>query len=172
MVADYGALRYALDVRDWSDQRIRVTVPDLGKGRQVELSVVTPDGRSNGLRFEIPLRLVPETESNRILRPPPRDLLAFYIKSRRKVGAKGEESFDVSARAPACGREALLYDHARIVFGKRRFGDAQIDSTPRSGCVKCEPLKVRWYYEPTGHLEFQVQVYRRRVEGICPERQR
>ena len=172
VIADYGTLRYALEVQEWSDRHIRLSVPDLNLRRQVELRVVTPGGRSNGLRLQVPLRLVPAVETTRIKQPPPRDLLAFYKDSRQKVGAKGVEDFDVSAHAPACGGTALLYDHANIVFGKRRFGDAQIVATPRTGCTSCEPLKVRWYHEPTGYLEFQVQVYRRRVEGICAARKR
>jgi len=58
------------------------------------------------------------------------------------------------------------------VFERQRFAQATIVTAPAAGCSTCAPLRVRWYQEPTGHLELQVHVYHRRVEGICPQRQR
>ncbi len=172
VIADYGGFRYALTVHHWSEDRIVAHLPDINLTSQATLQVVTPNGKTNTQRVSIPRRIVPSADLQHPVQPPPPDLLSFNKRSDRKVGAKGDERIDVSTQSPACGQEALLFDHARIVFGKRRFGDAQFVATPKPGCTRCDPLLVRWYHEPTGYLDFQVHVYRRRVEGICPARKR
>lgn len=172
VIADYGSLRYALEVKQWSDRRIEVKLPDLNLATRVWLQVVTADGKSNREQAVISRRIVPATELTQPRQPPPSGLLTLGKHSDLKVGARGEEQLDVSSAPPACGGEAMLFDHARVVFAKRRFGDAQIVALPKPGCTRCEPLSVRWYHEPTGHIDFQIHVYRRRVEGICPDRRR
>jgi len=97
-----------------------------------------------------------------------RDLLYFERTHSLSVGDKGEDRFDVGVTPPACGVTALVFDHARIVYKQRRFGEAKVISKPPSGCILCSPLVVRWYHEPTGYLEYQVHVYRRRITGDCP----
>lgn len=96
------------------------------------------------------------------------DLLFFERRHSLKVGDKGEERFNVSSKPPACGKPALVFDHARIVYKRKRFGEAKIVKSPRAGCVRCTPLVVRWYHEPTGYLEYQVHIYRRKITGKCP----
>ena len=96
------------------------------------------------------------------------ELLYFEADHALSVGDKGEDHYGVSTRPPACGATALVFDHARIVYVRRRFGEARIVSSPPAGCTYCAPLVVRWYHEPTGYLGYQVHVYRRRVEGRCP----
>lgn len=172
VIADYGSLRYALEVKHWSDRRIEIVLPDLNLATRVWLQVVTADGKSNRQQTEINRRIVPATELTQPRRPPPSGLQTLSKHSDLKVGARGEEQLDVSSAPPVCGKEAKLFDHARVVFAKRRFGDAQIVTLPKPGCSRCEPLSVRWYHEPTGHIDFQVHIYRRRVEGICAERMR
>jgi hypothetical protein len=172
VIADYGSLRYALVVNHWSDRRIEVMLPDLNLATRVWLQVVTDEGKSNREQTQIVRRVVPATELTQPRQPPPSDLLTLSKRSDLKVGASGEEQLDVSSAPPACGKEAMLFDHARVVFAKRRFGDAQIVTLPKPGCTQCDPLSVRWYHEPTGHIDFQVHVYRRRVAGICTERRR
>lgn len=172
VIADYGSLRYALAVKQWSDRRIEVRLPDLNLATRVWLQVVTAGGKSNREQAAINRRIVPATELTQPRQPPPSGLLILSKRSDLKVGARGEEQLDVSSAPPVCGQETMLFDHARVVFAKRRFGDAQIVTLPKPGCTRCEPLSVRWYHEPTGHIDFQVHVYRRRVEGICTERRR
>lgn len=99
-------------------------------------------------------------------------LQVFQVASSLKVGNRGEEVYELSVPAPACGRPALVFDHARLVVERRRFGDAAIVAAPPAGCTTCPPLRVRWYHEPTGLIEFQVHVVRRRVEAPCPDRGR
>jgi len=95
------------------------------------------------------------------------DLLYYESEHSLSVGDKGEESFELSVKAPACNEEALVFHQARIVYKRRRFGEATIVRSPVSGCTSCSPLVVRWYHEPTGFLDFQVHVYRKRVAGSC-----
>jgi len=94
-------------------------------------------------------------------------LLYFERKHSLSVGDKGEERFDVSTKPPACGATALVFDHARVVYKRKRFGEAKIISSPAAGCINCSPLVIRWYHEPTGYLDYQVHVYRRRISGKC-----
>lgn len=96
------------------------------------------------------------------------DLLYYESAHDLDIGDKGEESFDLSVKAPACGEQALVFHQARVVYKRKRFGEARIAQSPTSGCTRCSPLVVRWYHEPTGHVDFQVHVYRKRVEGSCP----
>lgn len=79
----------------------------------------------------------------------------FEYRSSLKVGAKGEESIDVSG-SRGCG----TFHHAELVWLERRFADAQFVQVPERRCVECAPLIVRWYHEPTGRAHFQVRVYR------------
>ncbi len=94
----------------------------------------------------------------------------LHVKSDLLVGNKGEETFDVSLPGPDsnCG-EQWVFDHAELDIERNRFGDVQIVALPEPGCRACSPGVVRWYHEPTGHLEFSVLVYRRKVERRCPE---
>jgi len=97
-----------------------------------------------------------------------RGLLYFERKHSLSVGDKGEERFNVSIKPPICGATALVFDHARIVYKRQRFGEAKIVRSPPAGCINCPPLVVRWYHEPTGYLDYQVHVYRRLIIGKCP----
>lgn len=95
------------------------------------------------------------------------DLLYYESRHALSVGDKGEEAFDLSTSPPGCDEEALVFHEARIVYERRRFGEAAIVQSPPSGCVRCSPLIVRWYHEPTGFVDFQVHIYRKRVIGSC-----
>lgn len=168
VVADYGAgLRQALLVTSWSDTRIVVRLPDLNAGTAVSLRVVTPAQGSEAVSATVRRERVPERSPGTIVTTVPPELQVFQVASTLKVGNRGDESYDVSQPAPGCARPGLVFDHARIVVGRRRFGEAEIVSMPPAGCTSCPPLRVRWYHEPTGQLEFQVHVVRRRVEGAC-----
>lgn len=130
------------------------------------LMLISTQGMSAGQVGE----LVPPHPVNRPVSPglvP--DLLYFEKTHSLNVGDKGEDRFDISTKMPACGATALVFDYAQIVYKRQRFGEAKIINRPPAGCLRCPPLVVRWYHEPTGHLDYQVHVYRRRIEGNCPK---
>ncbi|MCP5424765.1 MAG: hypothetical protein H6970_06810 [Gammaproteobacteria bacterium] len=174
VLADYGGgFKYALPSESWSDKRITARLADLNKSLNIKISVKTPQGTSNTSTVRLSRKLVPGRDYNRPVPPGSKpDFLLFDHQSNLAVGDKGERSLDVGGSAPACGKSGTAFDHAELVYGKRRFGEAQIIAAPPAGCTRCPPLKVRWYHEPTGYLHFQVLVYRRQVEGVCPDRVR
>ncbi len=95
--------------------------------------------------------------------------IIYNHRSDQKVGAKGEFKYDLSTEPAACGESVKVFDHAKIVFMQRRFGEAQIVSTPTPGCMQCAPLIVRWYHEPTGYLDYQIQIYLQQVIATCED---
>ncbi len=174
VIADFGrGFKYAYPVVSWSDTRVVTAIADINKGQQTRITLHTADGDSNAVRYNIPKQSVPAKKIRRPVTPGSRgDLLVFERKYKLSVGDKGEDAFDVSTQTPGCGKTGLVYDSANIVYGSTRFGEAQIVATPKPGCTRCQPLKVRRYHEPTGKLHFQVHVYRRLIEGICSNRVR
>jgi hypothetical protein len=172
VIADYNTIRYSLVTEYWSDNRIAVKIPDFNLATQVRLQVKTANGNSNKKFVKIKPRLIPPKEMSSPIQSAPPNYLILSKSSNLKVGAKGTERVNVSSSAPSCGTEALLFDHAKILFSKRRFGDAQFTSLPKPGCTRCSPVIVKWYHEPTGHLDFQVLIYRRIIDGICSNRLR
>lgn len=167
VVIDYGDLRYQAGIRHWENRLLVVYVPDLNRSQQVSLRLQTAKGDSRWIQTSLQRKILPARDLMAYAPGPMSGLLTFDLSSARNVGGKGEQKYPVRRKSPQCGQKSLLFDHARIVFGQRRFGDAQIVSTPSPGCVDCEPIVVRWYHEPTGRLSFQLQVYHREVEGIC-----
>ncbi len=159
VLAQYeGGARIALVVDDWGDGRIVARLPDLNAGRSARLSV-----NSNGQASPpVAARVAVSTRRRVIARH----------ESARKVGDKGELSVDVSQRPPRCAAASPVFDSARIRYRKRRFGEAEIVSAPPSGCTACAPVVVRWYHEPTGAIDFEVEATWRMVEGSCPARTR
>ncbi len=171
--ADYGmGWRYALQVSSWTDTRIVARLPDLNAGLDVQISVHGATGVSMPARARVQRERVPARD----LRVPASGavpgLRVFGLASALKVGDSGEETYDVSAALPRCGERALLFEEARLIFVRERFAHAIIVAAPAAGCSTCGPLRVRWYQEPTGYFELQVHVYHRRIDGICPQRQR
>lgn len=98
--------------------------------------------------------------------------MVFRQSSDLSVGDKGEEAIDVSRPAPVCGRASAVFDGARIEYRRRRFGEAMIVASPPAGCTRCPPLRVRWFHEPTGYLDFTVTAQWRQVVGRCDGQQR
>ena len=97
-------------------------------------------------------------------------LLVFERKHDLSIGGKGDAVFEFNQSPPRCGQTGSVFDSAELVFGKRtRFGDAKIIGGPAADCHRCK-IKVGYYWEPTGRLEYQLHVYRRHVEGICRDR--
>ena len=170
IIADFGGFKYAFPVERWSDRQIVAKIADIGKGDKAKIVVKTPGGDSKPLNFRIPSKIVPQRKLNRPVKAGSvPDLLMFEHRSNLSVGDKGEERYDVSSPAPACGQTGYVFDSANLVIGRdTRFGEAKIVGMPKAGCQRCQPIRVRWYHEPTGKLHYQVHVYRRLVEGICP----
>jgi hypothetical protein len=172
VITDYGdGLKYALPSESWTNQRVVARIADLNKGLNVRIFIKTSAGTSNTANYRLARKIRPEREYRRSVPANlSSDFVLFDHQSDLAVGDKGERSFDVSSPALTCNQASEVFDHAQLIFGKRRFGEAQLVASPPAGCVRCSPLKVRWYHEPTGRLHFQVHVYRRVVEGICRDR--
>jgi hypothetical protein len=92
----------------------------------------------------------------------------FSHRSNLLVGEKGEQALDVSIPQSRCGDAAWAFDRAELIIESARFGHAQMVQIPESGCVVCRPLVVRWFHEPTGHLQFSIEVFRRQIRVECP----
>lgn len=90
----------------------------------------------------------------------------FTLASEQLIGNQGEERIDVSVSF-ACGEQAWVFDHAELQIMRSRFSSAQLVAMPQAGCIDCEPLRLRWYHEPTGHLTLAVRVYRRLIDVSC-----
>ena len=174
VVADFGGFRYSLPIHGWLADQITVQLVDIGKGNEASLSVHSADGTSNAVQLALPEKLVPSERLTKTVSPDEKGELQVFTRSYDlSVGGKGTDSFDVSQPPATCGTTARVFDSAEIVLGRRmRFGDARKIESPPRGCASCSPVKVRYYFEPTGKLEYQLHVYRREVEGICSERVR
>ncbi|NJN46541.1 MAG: hypothetical protein HC808_08740 [Candidatus Competibacteraceae bacterium] len=172
VIADYGGgFKYALPSKSWTDTRVVAQIADLNKSLNVGISIKAHAGNSNTVKHRLKRQIEPAREHRRPLPAKAKsDVLLFDHQSSLAVGDKGERTLDVSGSPPACNQSGQVFDHAQLVYGKRRFGEAQIVAAPPSGCDRCSPLRVRWYHEPTGRLHFQVHVYRRIVEGVCKDR--
>ena len=172
VITDFGGFKYMFPVERWSPDQITLRVADLGKGEQVRFQVIAADGASQPLPYRLPKTLVPAHRLSGIVAPNSvPDLLLFEHRSTLAVGDKGENRYDVSQPPPTCGAQGRIYDSAELVLGPTtRFGGAEIVNRPPPGCARCPLLVVRWYHEPTGRLHYQVHIYRRVIEGVCPER--
>jgi len=155
LIASYGdGFFYALKPIFWSASVITVVVPDLGKSLKPGLQVKTAAGES----CEHVLNLMPHL----LVEQSP------VYEHRLKVGEKGEDSFPLQYKHPACGQTGMLFSQARVYVSKRRFADAQMVAVPEPYCRSCKPLKVRWYNEPTGFIQYHIGIKKRVIEGICP----
>ncbi|MEW6272487.1 MAG: hypothetical protein AB1689_24685 [Thermodesulfobacteriota bacterium] len=99
--------------------------------------------------------------------PSPAATLEFERSYTLAVGDKGEDRFELPEHRPSCTSPGLAFEFAEIVYVRRRFGDAQIVATPAPGCVRCGPIVVRRYHEPTGELRYRLRVHRRTVPPAC-----
>jgi hypothetical protein len=162
-------LRYAVPVDRWSPTEILARVPDLNHGRALRLAVRTPQSMSNPWPLEWQSQVLAPEELRRI---DPTSAVLFEHASDLKVGNQGDVQHAVGVPTPVCGRRVWIFDHAELRHLRQRFGEAQIVSQPRRPCVECEPIRVRWYHEPTGNVHFQVRIFRRAVEGVCTDRVR
>lgn len=169
VIATYpDGLRYALVIARWSDREIEVRLPDLNRGESIKLAVQIE--RYAGIPVPVwltPLILSPQPSAQKPWPP-----MLFEHRSDLKVGDRGEEAYQVGVPAPKCGARAWIYERAELRHVRQRFGEAQIVGQPAAPCIECAPVRVRWYHEPTGYLEFQVSILRRAIEGVCADRVR
>jgi hypothetical protein len=156
VIIDYGDLRYRAEVLMWSDRHIRIRVADINRDLKLKLKLIGETAESSWVGLTIKRTRVPPKDFEHAVSTAMDGFQTYDLASSRSVGARGEQSIDVSAEAPLCGEAGLLFDHARIAFRQRRFGDAQIVAMPAAGCSACAPLLVRWYHEPTGRIDYQV----------------
>lgn len=172
VVADYGEFKYALPIDSWHAEEIRVTLLDLGVGKSVSLHVRASSGNSTAVTVPLRTTLIPPQRVRATTSLDNSAELQIFERSYDlSIGDKGTDSFDVSQPPAACGETARVFHSAEIVIGRHtRFGDARKVESPPSGCSHCSPVKVRYYFEPTGKLEYQLHVYRREIDGICRER--
>lgn len=152
-------LLYAVPVLAWTPTEIAVDTPDLNQNAAIlRYQVKARTGLSNLWPGELQRTI---------------QLMQRVTRSHAlNVGDKGEDRFEIEPVTLQCGETATVFDHAEVVIGKHRFADARIVAMPPSGCARCTPIVVRWYVEPTGFLNYAIEVYGRKVEGVCPERLR
>lgn len=166
VLCDYGkGLRYALPLILWQAREIRARLPDFNAGEFVQLRVRSAVGTSAPVAAAVLPRIT--APASRAEAPH-----RFEHTSLDKMGATGLQQYDISVASPSCDRPAAVFDHARVVVVRQRFGAAQVIATPPRGCARCDPIQVRWYHEPTGYLVFQLHVYRRWIEEPCASRRR
>lgn len=172
VVADFKGHRYALPVRQWDDHKIVVDYFDFGWGLISTIIVLAADGVSESVDVAAEPVLVGATEHGKYLGSEEYNGLKVYTrKYNDSMGGKGADQFDVSSNLPRCGELGLVFEQAEVVVGRRtRFGEAKIVSAPAASCVKCDPVKIGYYWEPTGRLDYQLQVVRRQVAGVCADR--
>lgn len=92
----------------------------------------------------------------------------FTLNSNRSVGDRGEIHLDVSLEEAECDAQWRFHS-AEIHIKANRFGDAQFVALPAPGCIECAEIVVRWMHEPTGHIDFDVNVFRERHMESCEE---
>lgn len=170
IIVDYGkGFLYAYRPDRWNEKKLLFSLKDQGKSLKVRIFVRTGSGDTKSLAHKIKALLTPPKLSNKIQhRTKINKHLIFSASHADAFGGKGLDQFNVGTTKPKCNDTADIYHQARIIIDKKRFGDARLESKPTSGCIKCSPLKVRWYHEPTGSISYQLHIQRRLIAGICP----
>jgi len=171
IVASFDGMRYSLPVNIWNDQIIRAQALDIGRNLNPTIEVRRKNWRSQSRQIQLQAKSLPASRASSWVQPGDNsELLTFDRFYDLSLGGKGSDEFDVSQPVPACGKRGKVFDSAELFIGKRtRFGEAKITRLPPAGCRVCE-IEVRHYWEPTGRLSYQLQVYRRVVDGICQDR--
>lgn len=170
IIVDYGkGFLYAYRPVRWHEKNLVFNIKDLGKSLKVRTFVRTGSGDTGSKVYSIkpvlrPARIPDNTQT----RTRKNKNYIFQTKHNDPFGGKGLDKFDLSTKNPNCGTSVEVFHQARIIIEKKRFGDARIEYKPDSGCKRCQPVKVRWYHEPTGLISYQLHVQRRRIEGLCP----
>ena len=160
--------KYRYQPRQWNERNIQFEALDLNEGFSLKLRVVTSAGFSEFKKVALFPIIIPSDKNKKPVSSTFVDSRTFFERRHDlKVGEKGEDSFEVSSKPAACNTKSNVFDHASIVYRDNRFSNAQIIQLPKNNCIKCKPLKVRWYNEPTGRLIYQLHVFRRQVYGAC-----
>ncbi|HPY39968.1 MAG TPA: hypothetical protein PLM98_05585 [Thiolinea sp.] len=86
------------------------------------------------------------------------DLAPTTVEYQHAEEAGGKGSDVIKLTAP---KACAVFDDARIVYKKRRYGQADIVNKPAAGCnpssAQCK-LEVKWEHEPAGRLNYQVEI--------------
>ncbi len=164
-------LTYAYKPLHWQNDRIQFTIEDLGAQANVRVYVMSKDGPGNSLPFTIQPDLEPDQLQSEIERTRTDDGSKVFSKRHDDpYGGSGNDQFNINSKSAACGKQEKRFHQAELVISNQRFGDARIIQQPTMGCQNCLPIKVEWYHEPTGLIEYQLHVQTRIIDGICPER--
>lgn len=170
IIVDYGkGFLYAYKAQLWTAKKLSFKLQDLGKSLKVKVFVRTRTGDSNSMAYNIRPELSPPRLLNKIQSETARDKKHIFTKKHADAfGGKGIDEFKVSSNPPKCNASTDVFHQARIVIDNKRFGDARIEFKPKSACVNCQPIKVRWYHEPTGSIHYQLHIQQRQIQGLCP----
>lgn len=162
VIVNYGGkFKYRYKASAWSDNQITFKLLDLGKAVNLKISVKTKKGITNALPYRIRKEIITGKQTK------PDNFYTYNFTHNDKFGGKGSESVNPSTTQAQCNQSSFIFDHAKLKFKKQRFGNARILTMPKPGCVKCSPIKIQWYHEPTGVLDYSVIIQRRKVYGIC-----
>ncbi len=169
IIVDYaGKLRYAYRPLQWHQSKMTFSIKDFGISPSVKISVFTSTGETRSLLYRLKLKLKPPSFPTKPVTATRIDNKTVFSKKHGdKFGGKGVDQFSFQAPQLSCGKPSEVYHGASVVIKKRRFGDVRIDRQPKSACKRCQPLKVSWYHEPTGYIDYQLHIQRRVVEGSC-----
>lgn len=159
VIVDYGSgFKYAYRPKKWHPNKLSVVVKDLGKSLNIVIKIRTATNMTKPQKITISPNLISSTVDKKHL----------HTKSHQDpFGGKGTDIIKISSKEPTCNHKKEVFHHAQILILKKRFGNARIERIPTSACLKCKPLKIRWYHEPTGYISYQIQIQRREIEGVC-----
>jgi len=93
-------------------------------------------------------------------------------KHQLKVGDKGEGLLYISNKKPSCGKAGIMFAEASVHVIKQRFSDARMVTMPEPSCIQCQPVTVRWFNESTGFIQYRIDITKREIESVCPDRTR
>lgn len=147
-------IEYSVDVKSWNNNKIIASLPDLNQNEDM-VKIQIRSGRYRSKSIPHKLRRVVSLK---------RKLQRDHSLS---VGEKGEDKFEVGTKSPVCGNDTNVFDHANLSIKKKRYADAVLVHSPRSGCTTCDPITVRWFNEPTGKIKYDLLIYERKISGAC-----
>lgn len=169
IVVDYGkGFKYAYRPERWRVDKLVFTAKDLGRATRVKITVTTSSDKTRALAYRLKLKLSPSRMPSRAVATSKIDNKFIYAENHQDgFGGKGLDEFNYAQPSSSCGKKSEVFHKAGIVIVKKRFGDARIEKQAVSGCKNCGPIKVRWYHEPTGQINYQLHIQRRIIEVEC-----
>ena len=174
IIVDYGkGFKYAYRPDRWNARKLSFNIHDFGKSLKVKVMVKTAQGITKSKAFTIKPQLKPVKLRNKPASRSQVDKTTLFTQEHKDpFGGKGIDLYKIVNHPATCGSKGELFHDAKIIFGKKRFGEARIEQKPKPGCSKCTPVKVRWFHEPTGSVNYQLEIQRRIVHGVCREQVR